>query len=291
LSIPADVPVLVFAGRICEQKRPAMLAEIFKAVQDHGLDFRALVIGDGELREKLEALLDQYRLTANVQMLGTVSHQRWLEILTASDILLMPSQYEGISIALLEAMAAGVVPVVAKVGGQDEIVNPEAGILVSHGTNEVQEYLAAVRRLLSSPEELPRMSKACRALAASKLSWGRMIDNFAALLDEAHQLKSSQPRSTVSPGLGLELAAQALECKRLDEALATSWNARAQPLTDGPASTTTLAGAHAVAVLFSQTWLGRMIVRQPILRKLGKKILVSVFRDRKTGANRKTKTV
>ncbi|MFZ1545574.1 MAG: glycosyltransferase, partial [Candidatus Nitrotoga sp.] len=194
LNIPANVPVIVFAGRICEQKRPALLAEILKSALNHGLIFRALIIGDGEQKGQLEGLLSQYKLNANVQMLGSVSHQRWLDILVASDILLLPSQYEGISIALLEAMAAGVVPVVANVGGQEEIVSPDAGLLIPHGINELQEYLDAIRRLLSNSAELQQMSKQCKALAASKLSWEGMIGNFLGLLEEAHQLRVDHPR-------------------------------------------------------------------------------------------------
>jgi glycosyltransferase involved in cell wall biosynthesis/uncharacterized coiled-coil protein SlyX len=213
LNIPAEVPVIVFAGRICEQKRPTMLAEILKAAHDHGLIFRALVIGDGEQRGQLEALLSQYHLTAVVQLLGSVSHQKWLDILVASDILLMPSQYEGISIALLEAMAAGVVPVVAKVGGQEEIVSPDAGMLIPHGGNELQEYLDAIRRLVSNSEELHQMSNQCKALAASKLSWQGMIENFLGLLDEAHQLRVDLPRYPISPNFGKELASLSIECK------------------------------------------------------------------------------
>ncbi len=205
LNIPDNVPVIVFAARICEQKRPTMLVEILKKARDHGLVFRALIIGDGEQRAQLEALLSQYHLTTHVQMLGSVSHQRWLDILVVSDILLMPSQYEGISIALLEAMAAGVVPVVAEVGGQNEIVSSDAGVLIPHGANEIDDYFDAICRLLSNTAELQKMSKQCKSIAASKLSWEGMIDNFLAFLDEAHQLRVEYPRYPISPNFGREL--------------------------------------------------------------------------------------
>ena len=276
LNIPADVPVIVFAGRICEQKRPAMLAEILKAVHDHGLIFRALIIGDGEQRGQLEELLNQYHLTAIVQMLGSVSHQKWLDILVASDVLLMPSQYEGISIALLEAMAAGVVPVVAKVGGQEEIVSPSAGSLIPHGDNELQEYLDAIRHLLSNSAELQQMSKQCKALAASKLSWESMIDNFLVLLDEAHQLRVDLPRYPISPSFGRELASLSLECKRLGDAVDWLWNTKPHSATADTALLTTSAEAQAVAkfaILLSQTWFGRMIIYNQFLKSIGKRLL------------------
>ena len=276
LNIPANVPVIVFAGRICEQKRPAMLAAILNVVREHGLIFRALVIGDGELRSLFEGLLSQYHLTHNVQILGSVSHQKWLDILVASDILLMPSQYEGISIALLEAMAAGVVPVVAKVGGQEEIVSADAGWLIPHGDNEVQGYLAAIQRLISDPAELREMSVQCKAVAASKSSWEAMVHNFLAYLDYAHKLKVDQPRHPISLGFGRELASLALEYKRLDEAVAWLWNGTSRPATADNALPSTSAEAQAfvkVAIFFSQTWFGRMVVRSQFLRAAGKKLL------------------
>jgi hypothetical protein len=276
LKISANVPVIVFAGRICKQKRPTMLAKILKAAYDQGLIFQTLVIGDGELRGQFEALLSQYRLTANVRMLGSVSHQRWLDILVASDILLMPSEYEGISIALLEAMAAGVVPVVAKVGGQGEIVSSDAGMLIPHGVNELQEYLDALSCLLGNSAELQQMSKQCKAIAASKLSWGGMIDNFLTILDEAHQLRVDHPRYPISPNFGRELASLSLECKRLGEAVDWLSNTTLLSASTNAVLMTSSVETQAVAkfaILLSQTSFSRMIFRSQLLRIIGKKLL------------------
>jgi glycosyltransferase involved in cell wall biosynthesis len=276
LNIPEDMPVIVFVGRICEQKRPALLADILRAARDQGLIFRALIIGDGELKAQLENLLGEYHLTDNVQMLASVPHQRWLDILVASDIFLMPSQYEGISIALLEAMAAGVVPVVAKVGGHDEILTPDAGVLIPHGDNELQEYVDAIHRLLSNSAELRQMSKQCKALAASKLSWEGMIENFLALLDEAHQLRIDHPRYPISAGFGRELVSLSLECKRLGEAVDWLWNTKPHSATADTALVTASPEAQAVAkfaILLSRTWLGRMIIHNRFLKAIGKRIL------------------
>lgn len=276
LGIDADLPVIVFAGRICEQKRPAMLAEILRSVREQGLVFRALVIGDGELKPQLVNLLGEYQLTDHVQMLGSVAHQRWLEILAASDILLMPSKYEGISIALLEALAAGVVPVVAKVGGQDEVVGADAGILIPPGENELQEYVAAVHRLLSDPSTLRQMSNQCKAVATSKLSWEGMIDRFLAILDEAHQLRLNIPRNPITPQLGRELATQALESKRLGAAVDWLWNAKPQSTTaDAELLTTSVEtqAAARLAIVLSQTWLGRKLIRNRFLQAIGGYVL------------------
>lgn len=279
LDIPADMPVIVFAGRICEQKRPAVLAEILRAARDHGLIFRAVIVGDGEQRGRLEALLNQYHLTANVRMLGSVAHQKWLDILAASDILLMPSQYEGISIALLEAMAAGVVPVVARVGGQEEIVTQDAGVLIPHSENEIQQYLDALDRLVSDPARLRSMSSQCKALIASKLSWEGMIDNFQAILDEAHRLRLGRPRFSISPGLGRELASLSLEYKRLSEAVDWLGGLKTAPMKHDESSASAQAESLAIvrfAVLLSQTRLFRAITRNRLVKLIGRKILLKM---------------
>lgn len=276
LCLPGDVPIIIFAGRICEQKRPAMLAEILKILRERGVVFQALVIGEGELKHQFEKLLDEYQLTDHVHMLGTVAHRRWLEILAVSDVLLMPSKYEGISIALLEALAAGVVPVVAKVGGQDEIVGVDVGVLIPQSDNELQEYVEAIRRLLSDSSALQLMSIQCEAIANSKLSWEGMIVNFLAILDEAHLLRQNSPRISISPKFGLELAAQALECKRLGEAVDWLWTSKPQnPATDSGVLITSLEtqAVARLAIFLSQTWLGRKLIRSRFLQAIVRRIM------------------
>ena len=273
LNIPADVPLIVFAGRICEQKRPDFLAKILKVARDQGLVFRALVIGEGELRSEFKALLRLHRLSSNVSMIASVSHQRWLDILSASDILLMPSQYEGISIALLEAMAAGVVPVVAKVGGQVEIVSSDAGMLIPHGNSELQEYVDAIRHLLLNREELLKMSSQCKMLAASKLSWASMIDNFTILLDEAHQLRVNHPRFPISLAFARELASQSLEHQRLREIVNRDWHTKISQMTfNGRYSYISMAIEKIVSLL-NQSNIGRMFTRNQLVRTVGRRIL------------------
>lgn len=277
LGIPADMPVIVFAGRICEQKRPAMLANILKNAHEQGMVFIALIVGDGELRQQFEKLLSEYQLVDRVQMLGSVTHQRWLETLAASDILLMPSKYEGISIALLEAIATGVVPIVAKVGGQDEIVSADAGVLVPHTDDELREYVDAIGRLLSDPLTLKKMSTQCKYMATSKLSWNGMIDNFSLILDEAHQLRVNTPRNRITPQFGRELVTQALECNRLSESVEWLWHSKTKnTTTDSQLLTATLEtqAAARLAIVLSQTWLGRKLIRNKFLQAIGKRVLI-----------------
>lgn len=275
LNIAVDIPIIIFAGRLCEQKRPALLIEILNGMHAQGLEFAALIIGDGEQRGLLEKLLNKFDLTNKIKMLGSVSHSRWLELLVASDILLMPSQYEGISIALLEAMAAGVIPVVAKVGGQEDVVTSDVGVLIAHGDGELIEYQSAIQRLLSNPAVLQQMSAQCRSVVSSKFSWVGMIDEFLMRLNEAHQLRLDKPRYPIPPGFALEIATQALECKRLGEAVDGLWHLKSASISNGGFSSRSKWSQLIMrsAVIFSQTWLGNIMLRNDFIRRFGKKIL------------------
>lgn len=281
-GITDETPLVVFAGRICEQKRPALLASILKSARDAGLAFRAVVIGEGELRPQFEALVDQYGLRDRVTMAGALPHDKWLETLVGADVLLMPSQYEGISIALLEAMAAGVVPVVARVGGQAEIVSPEAGYLIAHGENEESEYVAALTRLFSQPKVLAACSSHCQALLASKFSWNKTITDIEAIIDEAHGRIPAR-KCHFSEPIGIELASLALEYKRLGEAVDWLWRAANVGSTATTADTT--GGAPAalpsdfapvvrLAVLLCRTRLGHRLLSSGLLKSIGRKLIV-----------------
>lgn len=272
-GIDADVPIIVFAGRICAQKQPILLAEILKGVRDKGILFKALIIGDGELKHQFERALVDHQLMDHVQMLGSVAHQRWLDILPACDILLMPSQYEGISIALLEAIASGVVPVVAKVGGQSEIVSGDEGVLISHSENELQDYIEAIYKILSNSSLLHQMSNQCKRLGESKLSWARMIDSFLEILDDAHQFRASTPRVNVPEQFALELASQSIECKRLGDAVDWLYKANSNNNATSIESLTTSKETQAVArvaIILSQTWLGQKLITNQYVHAIGR---------------------
>lgn len=273
-SLQSDIPTIVFAGRLCEQKRPNLLAKILKSLHEDKIQFQALIVGDGELRSELELLLEKYNLTRQVQMTGSVSHRKWLDILTISDILLMPSQYEGISIALLEAMAAGVVPVVADVGGQDEIVTPSAGILVPQSQDEILQYKDKLTHLITDRSRLKKMAEECKRLISSKLSHNRTIDTFLEIVNEAHKLSLESPRISVSPKFGQELAKLSLEYLRLGEAV--TWLGQASKngsITDPDTyySPETMVVAK-IAIKLSQTRLGRYIIHNRYIISSGRYI-------------------
>lgn len=275
LDLLDDRPVIVYAGRICEQKRPRLFADILREIARRGISFRALVVGDGELRPLLEKLIRQYSLQPSVRMLGTVDHRRWLEILSAAEIFLLPSQYEGISVALLEAMGMKVVPVIAAVGGQSEVMTSDCGFLVPHGPEEINEYADAISFLINHPERRAAMARAGHARIQRDFDREQTLRRLLSILDYARSLARTHPRQPVTAGLARELAALAVEYARLNgfaDSLWSRWTQTASGM-NAPSHLLPPGSLGQLLALMGNTKIGGAIVHSRLVRAAGKWLL------------------
>ena len=225
LNIRPSTAVLLYAGRICEQKQPRVLAPVMRALRDHKLDYVCIVAGDGEDRGWLTRYIRRHRLGKQVWMLGTVGLERMQELMVASDIFFLPSQMEGISLTIFEAMAQGVVTVGADVGGQIELLPPECGTLIQKGSreHEITTYADVLEGLIRAPEQREAMGKASRERIRAQFELKQMGDRMALLLDQAQEWHGSRPVSPISPGMGTEHAVQAVEYERVSAEAGKLW--------------------------------------------------------------------
>lgn len=131
----ADDLVLVTVGRLAEIKNYQMLLEAIAIAIREAPTLKLIMVGDGPERAKLEATAARLGLSERVRFLGERADvPDWLAL---GDVFVLPSHYEGISIALLEAMAAGLPAIVTRVGGNPEVViDRENGWLVDSGDTE-----------------------------------------------------------------------------------------------------------------------------------------------------------
>jgi glycosyltransferase involved in cell wall biosynthesis len=219
LGIAPDVPVILYAARLTAQKRPRLAAEIVRRLRDDGLPFVALIAGDGEDAGWMRRFVRRWRLSGRVRLLGAVPHERVRDLLLASDLLLLPSAREGLALILFEALATGVVPVAADVGGQRELVTPECGVLIPTGGDEAAAYVAALRDLITAPERRAAMARAGRARIEGSFTLDAMIGRMQTLLDRASQLALDSPRPPVPVEAGLPAAALAIEHFTLEQRL------------------------------------------------------------------------
>jgi 1,4-alpha-glucan branching enzyme len=155
-------PVVTFVGRLIENKGPALLVEALGRLCREGLEFTGVFVGDGPLRSTLAARAADLGLGERVRFVGHVDDVA--PALATTDVAVRPSYTEGMSLAVLEAMAAGCCTVVSDIPANVEVVrHGENGLTFATGDSEA--LAATLRTALTDPGLRERLGRAARAVA------------------------------------------------------------------------------------------------------------------------------
>lgn len=221
LSISENQAFILYIGRLEKQKQPSVFAKTIRLLERAKLPFQALVIGDGSLRPWLQDFVQKERLEEKVLFLGDTPQPRVQELMTAGDIVFLPSENEGIALTLFEGMASGVTVVGAKVGGQPELVTPDCGILIPRSTEdeEAAAYAQALTDLIQHPYKRRQMARLCRERVENHFSLELMGERMESLIHRAQTLRENAPRNPGQDDLAYLLGRQTAEYIRVKEQL------------------------------------------------------------------------
>ena len=170
-----DLIKCVTVGRLAEVKNQAMMIRAFHAA--NCANARLCLIGDGPERQNLGTLVRELGIEARVTFTGF--RKDVAAMLSESDIFLMSSNYEGISIAVLEAMRAGLPVIGTRVGGMSEVVKEQTGVLVEAG--DVNGMARALRALILSPDRRAVLGLAGRKFLEAEFSLQNMVGQYEQL--------------------------------------------------------------------------------------------------------------
>jgi glycosyltransferase involved in cell wall biosynthesis len=132
LGIRPEEMAIGVVARLEEQKGHKVLLEALSQIPELPPSLKVLIIGDGKLRSQLEQDTLKRGLSSQVIFLGT--RKPIFPILKALDLFLLPSLWEGFSMAILEAMAMGLPVIATKVGGAEEVITSgQHGLLIPPG--------------------------------------------------------------------------------------------------------------------------------------------------------------
>src|SRR5438093_6658966 len=168
----ADAPLVLFAGRLAEQKRVDDLLKAVDLLQRVQPNVRTVIAGDGPLRDRLEETARAYHLDGRVRFLG---HRDDLpRLLAAADVVVLPSAYEGLPNVVLEAMRFRK-PVVATAapGTTEAVIDGQTGFLVPVG--DVTGLTRSIRDLVRDPALAHRLGAAGRARAEAHFGAEAMV--------------------------------------------------------------------------------------------------------------------
>ena len=150
-------------------------------------DVHLALVGEGELRERLETEAKSLHIVERVHFLGEISVEAAYEVIGAADVFLFPSKYEAMPIALLEAMCLGVPIVASNIPANREVLL-NAGILIAAGNPT--EYARAIQGILDNPALAARLISLARS-RSSQFQLDTMVSGFEQLFAKSWDLANS----------------------------------------------------------------------------------------------------
>jgi len=159
-------------------KQIHVLIRAFKDIAHAHPETLLVLMGDGEERERLTALVSRFGIQDRVIFCGHVDEaSRYLKAL---DVFVLPSRSEGLAYVLIEAGRAGIPVVASKVGGIPEVVqNGVSGVLVKPGSHE--QLISAIRELIRDPELRTRLATNLTTRVETEFSLNQMVAKTLAL--------------------------------------------------------------------------------------------------------------
>lgn len=161
-----DVPRILWPGRLVAQKDPLLTVEVVAELVRRGVEFELTIVGDGDLADATRRRADELGVAERFAWHPPSKEMpRWYR---SSDVLLMTSVFEGIPLALYEALAMGVPAVVPALPGNVELLDGGGGALIEP-RDDVAAYADALERLLTDEAHRAEVGALARQ---------RMLDGF-----------------------------------------------------------------------------------------------------------------
>lgn len=177
---PAGKQVAVAVGRLDPQKGFDWLLELAPEILTRRADLEIVVVGAGPADSQLKSLADRFRISSRVHFTGW--HSNVAGILKRSNLLLLPSRWEGMPNALLEAMAVGLPVVATRVEGVDELLGPAAPAqTVRFGDRQC--FVNRVLEILENPSRAKSLGDENRRRVLSRFTLPQMIRSYENLYE------------------------------------------------------------------------------------------------------------
>lgn len=167
---PNKIPRILYVGRLVRAQKH--IERLIEAAQFLRHNVEIDLVGGGEDHRELESLARSINLS-NIHFHGAKSGNELIEFYRSSDIFILPSDAEGMPLALLEAMAAGLPIIGSSAPGIRELIH-DCGILVDPSA---KNFAAAIDQLLDNNDLAQSLSRKSIAKARN-LSWGVLTDQF-----------------------------------------------------------------------------------------------------------------
>lgn len=172
---------MIYVGRLDPQKGIDRLCEVLRGPLEHSPRYHLLVVGSGSQQPALERRIAELGLASRVHLLGWRSDVA--ELLRASDLLVLPSLWEGMPNVVLEAMSAALAVLAFDVEGVAEALGPAADRQVVRPVGDFQQFADQLTAMLSRPGLLAHLGIANQRRAGEEFRWEQMVASYQALYE------------------------------------------------------------------------------------------------------------
>jgi glycosyltransferase involved in cell wall biosynthesis len=186
-ALPESAFRLIYVGRLVEeQKRVSDVAAALCEVARRIPNLEALIVGDGPARNSVERIILQNEMSTRVRLVGRIDNTNIYDVLVHCHGLVLLSDYEGLPVSLLEAMAAGVVPICLDIrsGIREALQHGVNGLIVK---DRGEDFFSAVNALQGDPANWQTFSIAARQTVRQRYS---VKDCAQKWLDLLHRLNA-----------------------------------------------------------------------------------------------------
>jgi glycosyltransferase involved in cell wall biosynthesis len=176
---------LILVSAFREVKRVDLFVQLVCLLKRDIPSIKAVLVGDGRLRNQLLLLISQLDLEKNIDLIGFCDHPE--EYYWKSRIFVLASNTEGISTAVMESMACGLPAIVSKVGDMEELVqNDQTGYVIDENT-DLQGYVEKIKLLLNDQSLYQKLSQNAVAkirqehsFLTAQAKWEQFLDQIIA---------------------------------------------------------------------------------------------------------------
>lgn len=173
---------LLFVGRLTHQKGLDVLFRALASLPPHTA-WSLSVIGDGDDRTKLENLARELELDGSIRFEGWSDRNELPRRYQAADAFVLASRDEGMSNAVLEAMASGLPVVTTRIAGSEELIRDgHSGILVP--PDDVAALGQALGKLIADPAWRAELGREARSRMEQEYKWDRVAERYSALITD-----------------------------------------------------------------------------------------------------------
>lgn len=190
LRAAMQTPVVVFTGRFVREKGLFELLQAWSLLRGEFPGARLWLIGSGPAWDDVQAEIERLSLRGHVVTPGMFDHSQ--EILAAADVFVQPSHEEGMSLSLLEAMAAEL-PCVASNLAANRTLIPGDDVGLTFGVGDATALAAAIKRLFSQPLLAASLGRAARRRVQQEFSIERCAKHHVQLFEELLAARRANP--------------------------------------------------------------------------------------------------